>query len=107
MPCSDGGWPARAESYERQSSETQARLDNVTRLLCELCTHLEDAKRSDLFASVAGLKGWWEAHKRRDAERREIERQVEEAAAAELRKIELGKQALNKLTNEEREALGF
>lgn len=111
MPCNDGGWPARAESYERQSGETQAKLDNVTRMLCEICTVIEehhpDSAIQQSAGAINGLRGWWDKHQKLDAKRREKERQLAEAAAAELSRVELAKQALNKLTYEERKALGL
>ncbi len=109
MPCSDGGGSREEErrSYESMNAEKQAKLDNVTRLLCEVCEDLEDAQRGDLFSSIAGLKGWWTEHKRRDAEKAALMRRQEEMVQERIAKRETIKRALNKLTPEERNALGL
>ena len=90
MPCQDA-YPA---------PDLQPKVDHLTRMLCELCVHLEGAQRSDLFASISGLKGWWVEHKRRDAQRLEQERKIEEQRT-------LQQSGLNKLTFEEQKALGL
>jgi len=98
MPCSDGGWRGRAESYEQQSGETQAKLDNVTRMLCELCAqvtpNLADRENISL-GRVKGLTTWWKKHQKIDRARQEEETK------------ELRKSGLNKLTDEERKALNL
>ncbi len=111
MPCSDGGWGREEErqSYERQNAETQAKLDNVTRLLCEVCTIITIpnlADREDISISkVAGLKGWWVAHQKRDAEKAALMRGQEKLIQEEAERRKTVERALNKLTHEERKAL--
>ena len=109
MPCSDGGWGRDEERrhYDNQKVAIQARLDNVTRLLCELCTHLDETQRNDVFASIAGLKGWWVEHQRQDAARKELEAAAQARRDEERRAQELREQAMNKLTDEERRVLGL
>ncbi len=106
MPCSDGGGSREEErrSYESMNAEKQAKLDNVTRLLCELCECIEN-RPIDLFASVAGLKIWWVEHKRRDAEKAALMRGQEKMIQEKIAKREMAARALNKLSLEERRAL--
>jgi len=90
MPCQD--------DYPQEN--LQPKVDNLTRMLCELCVHLKASQQSDIFVNVIGLKGWWVEHKRRDRERVEQERKVEEKRA-------LKKSGLDKLTFGEKKALGL
>lgn len=80
MPCRDGG-----PCYENDPVLV-ARLDKVTRLLCEVLTI--DPTVADRF-NVVGLKEWWVNHQAMDAARKlatrvSLERQLadEEREAA-------------------------
>ena len=110
MPCSDGGPPPGY--YHSDDSALKAKLkaqkdrtDDVTRMLCALSQHLEDAERSDLFATVPGLKAWWIHHQKLDAaeKKRELEAAAKKAEKARLKEVAAA--ALLKLTPEERKAL--
>ncbi len=82
MPCQDYG---RSDgSYERRQ--------NVTRLLCEVMTHMESvlpATHLVVLGKVEGLERWWTEHKRLDAER--LEREQQQAEEKRLRQQALGK----------------
>lgn len=90
MPCRD----------DRPAEDKQPKIDNLTQMLCALCADLELTQRNEYIQRVPGLKGWWVVHKQRDQER--LEREQEE-----IRRVTLKKTALNKLTREERQALGL
>lgn len=99
MPCSDGG-----PSYE-QTQEPR----RVAAVLCGILTHIEAKMKLDVF--LAGLdweeigitqawaEGWWAEHKAEDVRRRAWE--AEANRVAEIRAA-----ALNRLTPDERRALG-
>ena len=89
MPCSDGG-PSR-EQIEREHRDHQT----MTRLACDRCREIES--RGGIVPAWA--QEWWTEHKRRDNER--LERETKAQSEAEIRK-----QAIAKLTPEEREELG-
>lgn len=96
MPCRDDYGPCDYTDSQQ--------LDKVTEMLCALCTAIEqyhpDGPIQQDAGAIPGLREWWNEHKRRDeAEKAKIERK---------RKAEEFKQnALNKLTQEERDALGL
>jgi len=102
MPCRDGGWGD--EEAARLEAKKQTKLDNVTRMLCELCTVIEkyhpDSAIQQSAGAIKGLRAWWDKHKKRDAKRLEKERKEEEHKA-------LVKGALDKLTDKERKALNL
>jgi len=91
MPCQD----------DYPKPDLQPKVNNLTRMLCELCDELEVMKHLDeCFIRVLGLKGWWVEHQRRDAERIERERKENE-------RVMLRQSGLNKLTLEEKKVLGL
>ena len=57
------------DRVEQDRIDQKARLDLVTRLLCELMTNLERYSGGSLPASPE-LLAWWEEHKKMDAERK-------------------------------------
>jgi hypothetical protein len=89
MPCSDSG-PSR-EEIERESRDHQT----MTRLSCDRCREIES--RGGTVPSWG--QEWWQEHKLRDAERLKRDHKVQ-------REAEIRKQAIAKLTPEEREELG-
>lgn len=89
MPCSDGA-PSR-EQLERENRDHQT----MTRLACDRCREIE--ARGGVVPEWA--REWWQEHKRRDAER--LRRDAQGRREAEIRK-----NAIAKLTPEERAELG-
>ncbi len=92
--------------YDHTDSEARRKVEKLEAMLCALIrmTGLEEAleKADWKEAGVGGqeLKSWWHEHQRKDVDRRNRERL---AAEAEQRR----KEALAKLTPEERAALGI
>jgi len=113
MPCRDDGLIEAAAA--RHAEEQKERLDLVTRLLCELCTSLDDVVDRDVRDALVSpeLDQWLTRHKAEDAERRrkeeearlEAERQEQERQE-QLRIQTIRDGALQKLTEEERRVLG-
>lgn len=99
--------------------ENKKELDKVTRLLCATLRRLETEHNknlksagysySDLYLpddyadEIEGLKEWWTEHKKWD----ELRLIREEAQRKEVEKQNLIKEALSKLTDKEKEALGL
>lgn len=99
MPCSDYETNTRVEY--RENPEIKYRLDKVTRLLCGLCRKLEG---HELFKHILKdnkeLNTWWIEHQEQDRK--------EAIRLAEIkRKKILKKNALAKLTPEERKLLNL
>ncbi|CAB5214523.1 hypothetical protein UFOVP190_148 [uncultured Caudovirales phage] len=100
MPCYDGSGPSYSDnSYElRQIKE---RNDMLARIACRAMTELEKNGMEDfLLLSDEETREWWTAHKAWDAKRKAEE-------VEKLRKEQIKKEALAKLTAEEREVLGI
>ena len=91
MPCE---YYTPAEEAARMG----AKLDKLTRLLCEACKALE-TKRFN-FDSRPDLAKWWRKHKKHDRQRKR-DKQVERDAKR------LKKATIAKLTKKERKALGL
>lgn len=105
MPCQDDyGDP---EKDARTISAQRIAMDTMASMLCELCEDLELVDRKEHILRVPGLKAWWIEHKRRDAEEAERKHVEDLARAAEEHKKQLVRQAIKKLTRQEREALGL
>lgn len=98
------GWKEKYERCKRERKEARKKADEATRLLCMVCQRLEEMQQqpgagkevvevAKTIFQDPGLKDWWEQHKEEDKRRKERE------------KKRLKKQALNKLSKEEKEAL--
>lgn len=99
--------------------ENKKELDKVTRLLCATLRRLETEHDNNLKADgqfyshpylpedyldeIEGLEAWWTEHKKWD----ELRLIREEAQRKEAAKQNLIKEALSKLTDKEKEALGL
>ena len=92
MPCRNYDDHLDSVSYYK------SKLDEVTDLLCELCTTVERKEGVRSFSN--NLKDWWFKHKEEDRKRKEEEDK-------QLNKKITQQQALKKLSKEEKEALGF
>lgn len=98
MPCVSGDMPPTPaeRAAERKSMERKRKLDDaMTRLACDRCRELE--ARSGEVPEWA--VEWWKIHKKEDERR--IQKEVAARKSAEVRK-----QAIAKLSKEEREELG-
>jgi hypothetical protein len=104
MPCRDPDWdiPEVTKSFGMDIHDFEAVLCGMLTVLEkeERMFSLDDVDWSEVGVSRKMVETWWEGHKREDERRRKKE-------AAEKRKAELRAAALNKLTNEEKEALGI
>lgn len=68
MPCNDGGYSS--SDYERiRHSETQKKLDKVTRLLCTVIGQLENTKVGHPVYLDEETLDWWKEHKELDRQR--------------------------------------
>jgi len=98
MPCrdyvSDGDTGWNRERYKEQ-------CDKLARIACAAMTELEKVGKADfLVLKDDELRNWWEAHKEADRKER--------ARIAEIERQERVKQeALDRLTDEEKELLGL
>lgn len=101
MPCYDGSGPTPSYSDTFEMQQIKARNDMLARIACRAMTELEKNGMEDfLLLSDEETRVWWTAHKAWDAKR-----QAEEAE--KLRKEQIKKEAIAKLTAEEREVLGI
>lgn len=69
-------------------------------MLCALCGRLEREGKIGYFLEIPGLTKWWGNHKEEDRIRLDREREERERSERKRR-------ALNKLTAEDRKALGL
>jgi hypothetical protein len=100
MPCMsyETNWARESNDYEVRRVKREA--DRLARIACQAMQALEDMGRADfLLLKDTEVREWWTAHK-------EADRKAREAAEAKLRREELKRAALAKLTPEERAALG-
>jgi hypothetical protein len=113
MPCRDyQDEPGSVRTEYVDNPETRKRLDNVTALLCGLCSKLKGQELfNHILANDKKLAAWWKDHQEMDRRRIAAERAAEEkkrkAREAKKKKEALAKKALSKLSLEEREALGL
>jgi len=101
MPCRsyEDDWAEKSNSEEVKKLKKQ--VDRLARIACKAMTTLEDLKQEDfVLLQDDEVREWWSAHKIADAK----------AAAAKAEKIRLArikKEALSKLSDEERKVLGI
>jgi hypothetical protein len=102
MPCRDyqsDSYSDPADSW--QFRELKARADMLARIACKAMTELESNSIGDfLLLRDDEVRTWWLAHK--EADRKAQEARVEKARLAKVRR-----DALKKLTDEERKVLGI
>jgi hypothetical protein len=96
--CPDESGSTRVEY--RDNPETKKLLDKVTALLCGLLTHMNFKERNIQLAKNSRLKAWWVEHQKQDKARLERQRNKREHEKTK-------KNALNKLTDKEKKALGL
>lgn len=108
MPCNNNYEPSDEEiRLNKESVALKIELDKVTRLLCSV---LRSIKFGYIYVdltkdvvNIEGLQDWWNQHKKWDELR--LIREANERREKE--KHELIKNALAKLTDKEKEALGL
>lgn len=118
MPCHSYEPPEKIPyddflKLEEQRIKTKEELDITTRLLCATLREIENNKLKgpviigkllpEAFLQIEGLEAWWNEHKKWD----ELRLIREEAKRKELEKQNLIKEALGKLSDKEKEALGL
>ena len=75
--------PCQYDLYDRVSiSQTEydrlkGDLDDLTRMLCELCGYLE---KNNFEINLTDIKEWWEEHKKKDELRKIVEENKERIA---------------------------
>lgn len=101
MPCQSYTSNWASDSTDRDVQRLKAEADKLARIACEALTELEKAGKADfLILKNDELREWWEAHKEADRK--------EKARVAEKERQERVKQeALDRLTDEEKELLGL
>ena len=106
MPCRDyssDSWQDPKSTYEYR--RLKERADMLARIACKAMTALEENGLEDfLILKDDEVRDWWLPHKEADRKQRE-----EEQALAERKRVkeELRQQALGRLTEEEKIALGL
>jgi hypothetical protein len=98
MPCRS--YPE--DFPEEMNKLTQEKLDVVSRIACKALQHIEDSNDGleILILKDPEIAKWWSAHK--EADRKEQEKKRKEAEIKRLKK-----EALAKLTTEEKKILGL
>jgi len=74
MPCRD--WDETSRVVEVESSTQRKKIDELTRMLCALCTEQQANGTGNLILHVPGLKAWWVQHQEQDRKRLEAEKKV-------------------------------
>jgi hypothetical protein len=88
-------------SSDSDIKRLKAEADKLARIACEALTELEKVGKADfLILKNDELREWWEAHK--EADRKEQARIAEAERRERVRK-----EALSRLTDEEKELLGL
>lgn len=101
MPCMsyDTNWAN--DSSDRDIKRLKAEADKLARIACAAMTELEKQGREDfLILKNEEVGTWWAAHK--EADRKERERVAEQE-----RRERVKREALDRLTDEEKELLGL
>ena len=101
MPCMsyDTNWASSSSDSDIKRLKKEA--DKLARIACEALTELEKAGKADfLILKNDELREWWEAHK--EADRKEKARVAEQE-----RRERVKREALDRLTDEEKELLGL
>ena len=99
MPCRD--YESDSWGVTRAAPDLKNQMDKLARIACRAMEALEKDGRADfLLLENDEVREWWTAHKEADRKER--------ARVAELQRREAVKQeALNKLSDEEKELLGL
>jgi hypothetical protein len=93
MPCYDErDSPSYMHAeFDKERQRLQARLNNVTQLLCSTCKALDSASHGSVLGQVPGLYKWWKEHQAIDRrhEREELERKhaIRQKKITDLKKL--------------------
>jgi len=99
MPCSDGGWTRSVD--DSAIRDLEKRNDKLARIACAAMTALEENGIEDfVLLQNEEVREWWTEHKEFDRQRRA--KQAERERIAQVKK-----DALAKLSAEERKILGI
>lgn len=107
MPCRD-----YETSYNNGPSYTETRLkeqcDRLARIACKAMTALEKDGHADfLLIKDDEVRTWWEQHKEADRKRMEEEARKKAERAEKKRLKQIKAELLERLTEDERKALGI
>ena len=101
MPCRDYEDDRRYDEYDARVQTLKKQNDRLARIACKAMTALEKDGHADfLLLEDDEVRDWWEKHKIADAKARA---EAEEKA----RRAVIRKEALAKLSAEERKILGI
>ena len=92
--------PCIYDDFGESDRKRREELDRLTRWLCYLCANLEGSDGEGVLRSDPELVAWWEKHKENDRLRREQDQE-------DQRREAVADGAMQKLTDEERRALGL
>ncbi len=95
MPCNDGG----PSEYELSLAQRR-KVDDLTNMLCGICTRARDQQLTRLINADPTLFAWWKEHQEKDDREKAVE-------AANTARNRLAASAKRKLSREELEALGL
>jgi hypothetical protein len=103
MPCKsyEDDYRSGSPTDSWQYKELKANNDKLARIACKAMTELESNSIGDfLLLKDDEVRTWWLAHK-------EADRKAQEAAAEKARVAKVKRDALKKLTDEEKKVLGI
>ena len=103
MPCKsyEDDYRSGSPTDSWQYKELKANNDKLARIACKAMTELESNSIGDfLLLKDDEVRTWWLAHK-------EADRKAQEAAAEKARLAKIKRDALKKLTDEEKKVLGI
>lgn len=101
MPCRDYESDSWGQTFNNIKFKEQA--DRLARIACAVLTTLQEQDKQELMVQILRndeVREWWEAHQ-------EADRKAREAEAEKKRIAKLKRDALAKLTPEEKKALGL
>jgi len=101
MPCMsyDTNWAS--SSNDRDIKRLKAEADKLARIACKAMTELVKSGHADfLVLKDDEVRDWWEAHQ-------EADRKAQEAKLERQRRAQVKKEALAKLSDEEKKILGI
>ncbi len=105
MPCQDydSRWDDSWERQARESAKKEMRdhADKLARIACKAMTELVKSGHADfLILKDDEVREWWEQHQ-------EADRKAQEAKLEKQRRAKIKKEALSKLSDEEKKVLGI
>jgi hypothetical protein len=101
MPCMsyESNWAS--DSNDRDIKRLKSEADKLARIACKAMTELVKSGHADfLVLKDDEVREWWEKHQ-------EDDRKAQEAKAEKARRAKVKKEALAKLSDEEKKILGI